>query len=767
MGGPYWVDTNGNGLIDRGSNNKIVDSEVNADAIGLVIDDFDFGMAIMKPVSTLDFGAYFALKASAEMISLEGIDDVTVKAEKIIVEVNQSTPSVFGLSLFPVVDFEQTYPSELQPLFNISAGGDSSISVAELTAAIGTGHGQTTALTTVEQLVALRGRAPPPAAGPDGLLSVAELVDALTDTFKTTTASGQTQTNLARILAADADGDEKFDPAGFEVNTGGTPVYLGMNSSLIRAQGFVELQILDNIFLTGSIAFELGPTQDVTLTNGDTRTVTTMTIGAANVTAFIGVNGPYWTDDDGDHSVDAGELSTTAIGFHITDLDIGIMLMASVSIDPAELGVYLAAKLNVHSFGLVGIDGLTAAGAFDVELNIGIGTSGLAVVNFVESFSEAVALFDLINTNNSGASAGVLDAAEQNAALASGYIGVDITSVAQLVSLLDAEASTDPEEPSEGDGLLSIGEVLAKLNDSFEPSHQAAIDGLDVDGNGRLNTGFEVNTGNPAAPVVLDFEEALISIQLGGELELQNIFRMYGVFLFEVDSSGLKAFVAVGLEIGPDMGASAGGKLFTMNALGALVITGDGVAADVQISVTIGGALSEFLQLDATARLVFNTTGVNQSITIPAKYVQFLLGAADVPASVDVDTTLLTGLVLTPEAFEQRFGELNPDGSATYTIPGGAPLAGGGNAPNGAYLLATFHGELTIASMFEITADFRLLLSSQRFELAFTGSIALGGFGSFTVTGGAVVDDNGFAAYGGLSININFAGVLTLTATRS
>ena len=34
-----------------------------------------------------------------------------------------------------------------------------------------------------------------------------------------------------------------------------------------------------------------------------TKEVTTMTIGAANVTAFIGSGGPYWTDLDGDHQV--------------------------------------------------------------------------------------------------------------------------------------------------------------------------------------------------------------------------------------------------------------------------------------------------------------------------------------------------------------------------------------------------------------------------------------------------------------------------------
>ena len=84
------------------------------------------------------------------------------------------------------------------------------------------------------------------------------------------------------------------------------------------------------------------------------------------------------------------ELDADAVGFHITDLDVGIAVMASFDI--GNLGVYLAGKLDVHSFGLVGIDGLTAEGAFDIALNVGFGLSGLEpnldVIDFDASFNE-------------------------------------------------------------------------------------------------------------------------------------------------------------------------------------------------------------------------------------------------------------------------------------------------------------------------------------------------------------------------------------------
>ena len=169
------------------------------------------------------------------------------------------------------------------------------------------------------------------------------------------------------------------------------------------------------------------------------------------------------------------------------------------------------------------------------------------------------------------------------------------------------------------DEYVSIDEALDFLSDSFVTAKQADIEALDADDNNRLNTGFEVNTGNSASPVVLEFEQFLISIRLGGEIKLADVFRMYGVFIFEVDNEGLRAFVAAGLQIGTDIGSGdPDEQIFNMSALGALVITGDGIAADIDVSVSLGGVLSDFIALDVSARMTFNSTGQQQSITIPA-----------------------------------------------------------------------------------------------------------------------------------------------------
>src|SRR5262249_27805865 len=109
MGGPYFIPdpTNPNNVI----------APMSSKAVGLVINDFDFGLAIMRPTDPLDFEKYFALEATANNVSLVGIDGVTATANDLNVEVNESSPSLYGAALFPAVDFAHTFASEELPLF--------------------------------------------------------------------------------------------------------------------------------------------------------------------------------------------------------------------------------------------------------------------------------------------------------------------------------------------------------------------------------------------------------------------------------------------------------------------------------------------------------------------------------------------------------------------------------------------------------------------------------------------------------------------------
>ncbi|MDG1364062.1 MAG: hypothetical protein P8Q54_11370, partial [Akkermansiaceae bacterium] len=747
LNGPYWK-TDDNGKVT-------VDPKKSEDAIGLVIEDFDFGLAIMKPTFLLDPVKYFALKATAESISLVGIKNVSVKADRMLVEVNLSSPSVYGAPLFPSVDFASTkeFSGEQLALFASDNTRITEAEFAALTSGVSPPRVIPVDATDHERLVALLDT------NDDGMIQVEEAAAGL---------GGDEEEALKRATDADKDGDGKIDPLGFEVATGtGTePVYLAMNSSLVRAQGFVELNLFNSIIVTGSVAFELGPNEDVTLSDGTTKVVKTMTFGAANVTAFIGAGGPYWTDVNKNHQVDSGELNEDSVGFHVTNLDLGLIVMAATQPEDG-LGLYLAGKLSVYEFGLVGVSGLTATGAFDVELNLGFGFSGyeasFAVVDLTKSFSEATALFALMDTNSNG----VISQAEQETSFGETF-PENITSVSQLSSVLNSRGDVVDE-------YLMMTEVVGQLSESFKSANQAAIEALDVDKNGRLNTGYEVNTGNPAAPVVLDFEAFLLRFQLGGKLEQKDTFRMQGYFLFEIDTSGLKAFVMASLDVGPDIGSENAERIFTMNALGALVINSKGLAADLEISVGMGGALSSVLSLNASARLLINTTGEKQNINIPERYVGFLTGSKGVDtieASEDFDVNLVNedtngnGRLDPGEdsngngrldnlvgGLDDRFN-LNEDGSATFSISGAAPRLGGGfDDKAGSYFLVTLNGSLSVARTFTISADFHLKVSDQGLELAFNGALDLNGFATVDVAGGAIIEDGVFAAYAELNVD--------------
>jgi hypothetical protein len=124
LGGPYWeLDDNGDAVAPASS-----------DATGIVIEDFDFGLAMMRPTLKVDFAKYFALSGAAEQLSLVGIDGVELTAERLLVEVNQSSPSVYGVPLFPVVDFANTPDFASEELALFDTNDDGKITMGELRA---------------------------------------------------------------------------------------------------------------------------------------------------------------------------------------------------------------------------------------------------------------------------------------------------------------------------------------------------------------------------------------------------------------------------------------------------------------------------------------------------------------------------------------------------------------------------------------------------------------------------------------------------------
>ncbi len=120
----------------------------------------------------------------------------------------------------------------------------------------------------------------------------------------------------------------------------------------------------------------------------------TLTIGASNVEAFVGVDGPYWnaTNPDGIPDRDpitgqivSSEINSSAVGLVIDNLTFGLFLgTPTLPGDPIR---YVALKATASDVAFVGVHGLTAtAQNIDIEINMSSptleGLPVLPVINF-------------------------------------------------------------------------------------------------------------------------------------------------------------------------------------------------------------------------------------------------------------------------------------------------------------------------------------------------------------------------------------------------
>jgi hypothetical protein len=99
MGGPYWTDSNGDGVITS------ADTPLSAGATGLALGGVEFALALFKPTTAGSRNSFYALKAQASSVSLVGLPGVTISATGLTVEVNgASGPLAAGQTVLPVLN---------------------------------------------------------------------------------------------------------------------------------------------------------------------------------------------------------------------------------------------------------------------------------------------------------------------------------------------------------------------------------------------------------------------------------------------------------------------------------------------------------------------------------------------------------------------------------------------------------------------------------------------------------------------------------------
>ncbi|MEJ2331009.1 MAG: hypothetical protein P8Z33_14435, partial [Gammaproteobacteria bacterium] len=262
--GPYFEDTNGDNVIDY-------NDARNSDAVGLAVENVNFGLIIMKSQTNPAY-KYISLKATADYVGLVGIDLLTISARGISVEYN-----------------------------------------------------------------------------------------------------GVSKTNTSYKTVVD------FNAMNYTLDTGAGELVFTAGNNLLKATiEEVDLQISDYIFVHGSLAFERGDgLTNIKLSDGATtlgteaNPVSTINIGASGLTMFVGINGPYWNDLDGDEQIDSDELNDDAVGLAITNANLAMTLFKAQN----STTKYIAVKASADQLGFVGTDIFSLeASTVVVELNMASGT---------------------------------------------------------------------------------------------------------------------------------------------------------------------------------------------------------------------------------------------------------------------------------------------------------------------------------------------------------------------------------------------------------
>ena len=123
--------------------------------------------------------------------------------------------------------------------------------------------------------------------------------------------------------------------------------FKGSNGKMLEASGSMTIDMFGFFYVSGNFALTL-KTESVLLYDTATQTahqnettVSVLTLGASNVTAFAGVNGPYWTDMDNSGDISWVDETGTPMEPAIADLD------ADGIVDPDE-----TAELSESATGL-------------------------------------------------------------------------------------------------------------------------------------------------------------------------------------------------------------------------------------------------------------------------------------------------------------------------------------------------------------------------------------------------------------------------------
>ena len=285
--------------------------------------------------------------------------------------------------------------------------------------------------------------------------------------------------------------------------------------------------------------------------------------------------------------------------------------------------------------------------------------------------------------------------------------------------------------------------------------------------------GLAVDTGDPANPVLIDFDRTFVSVSLAGVLNIAGFVQALGVFYLEVDDQGVKLLADAQLLIGPDKvtnptagnvsgnhATGVGSPILQIGALGVLILNSHGIAADLDVDFALNVT---GISVTASARIVLNSTGLLQQVEVPGRLHDFLSDqAATNPLAQDLLDRLSpctpqpTGAAETVYCY--KIAGTAPDLSSNTTVynllhnPSGTITTSG--SP-GAYVVVLIDGSVNFLGFAQARGLAGIRISGDVFQLVFNlhFSIGIAGAGlDFDSSGLVQVDRQGLI----LDLNISF-----------
>ena len=177
---------------------------------------------------------------------------------------------------------------------------------------------------------------------------------------------------------ASVDFKASFGAAGLAVPTGAGTINLDFTESLIEAKvSNAMLMVSEFVFISGDFAFKKSGQSQISVKQGLKITsgvkVQGIDIGAENVHAFVGINGPT-RDTNSDGKINTDDLGTDAIGLRVNDLDFGLSILTAERdlLHPAikEGTKFWGFKAHANGIGMVGFGDFIQFDLSDVSVSL-------------------------------------------------------------------------------------------------------------------------------------------------------------------------------------------------------------------------------------------------------------------------------------------------------------------------------------------------------------------------------------------------------------